>query len=154
MFDRLHRIWQAPSLGQVPQSSHRRYLWRELWEIDKAAAVLSAFSGQQTIISLHVVNTFSSLSLLIFAKICLAVSPCLPLPVRNNSTVVAADFIIQHFVISWFLLCEIWSGIQPVCKWRNVNYSDLWFLRVQDWVLYWGRKDYVTFDHFSNGNGI
>jgi hypothetical protein len=75
-------------------------------ERDKVAAVQSAFSVQQTIISLHVVNSFSTLSLLIFAKIILAVSPFFSLPARNNSTVAAAD-IIQHFVLSCCLMCEI-----------------------------------------------
>jgi hypothetical protein len=48
--------------------SNAVYLWWELWEIDKTAAVQSAFSVQQTITSLHGVNTSYSLSLLISAK--------------------------------------------------------------------------------------
>jgi hypothetical protein len=44
--------------------------------MDKASTVQSAFSVQQTEVSLHVVNTFSSLSVLISAKISLIVSPC------------------------------------------------------------------------------
>ena len=129
------------------------YLWRELWEVDKVATVQTAFSVQQTIISLHVFNTFSSLSLLIFAEICLAFSPCLSLPAHNNSTVAPADVIIQHFVLFCFFLCEIWRGIQLMCSEETII-TQLVFLRVQDWVLYRGPKDFVTFDRFSNGNEI
>jgi hypothetical protein len=76
VFDRLHRIWEVVQFGPNIRAF---FTLKVLVKTGKAGTVQSAFSVQQTIIRLYVVNAFTSLSLLIFAKnlpSSLAVSLC------------------------------------------------------------------------------
>jgi hypothetical protein len=51
-------------------------------------------------------------------------------------------------------MCEIWRRVHVMCSEETIITATCVFLRVQDWVLYRGPKDFVNSYHFTNGNEI
>lgn len=85
--------------------------------IHKATAVQLASSVQQSTVSLHVINTFASLSQLICAKIRLLSLPCSSVRMQESDNR-GCRHQVQHFLVSWFLLWQLSKRVKSILNKR------------------------------------